>query len=123
MPQRTDPATRANRSGAHAAEARRSLAAYDIAGGPQSNQIYSDDEEEFIRAMDRFKADTKNPFPSWSEALAVLKSLGYHRRYLISSAEATSLVDDPVIWERIERGEVVDVPAGRLRRADSGSTK
>ncbi len=84
----------------------------------------SDEEWEFIRAIEQFKRDTRNPFPSWSEALAVLRGLGYHRRYLISSAEARALAgEDPLIWERIERGEVVDVPAGRIRRADPGAAR
>lgn len=40
---------------------------------------YTEAEAEFIMAMDEFKRNKKRPFPSWSEALAVLLSLGYHR--------------------------------------------
>ena len=44
-----------------------------------TEQPYSDDESEFLRAIDRYKARTGRQFPAWSEALAVLKSLGYHK--------------------------------------------
>jgi hypothetical protein len=38
---------------------------------------YSDDELEFLRAMDRYKRERRRPYPTWTEVLAVLKSLGY----------------------------------------------
>ena len=34
---------------------------------------------EFIDALDRFKKTHGKPFPSWSEVLHVLKSLGYRK--------------------------------------------
>jgi hypothetical protein len=34
---------------------------------------------EFIKAIDRFKRKTCKPFPSWSEILEILKSLGYRK--------------------------------------------
>ena len=37
------------------------------------------EEMEFIHAMEEFKRTEKQPFPSWSEALKVLKSLGYSK--------------------------------------------
>ena len=40
---------------------------------------YSDDETEFMKAMDRYKRDNRRPFPTWSEVLEVLRSLGYRR--------------------------------------------
>jgi hypothetical protein len=40
---------------------------------------YSDDEIEFMKAMDRYKRDNGRPFPAWSEVLQVLHSLGYRR--------------------------------------------
>ncbi len=125
MPQHdTAPVIHGKRGSTKGARARAALDAYGIPGGPQSLQVTSDEEWEFCQAMERFKLETKNPFPSWSEALAILKGLGYHRRHLISLAEARALTDeDPVIWERIERGEVVDIPAGRIRRADPGATR
>src|SRR4051812_15987089 len=47
---------------------------------------YSDDETEFMKAMDRYKRENRRPFPTWSEVLEVLRSLGYRR-----VAEATAL--------------------------------
>lgn len=39
-----------------------------------------DDEElEFIQAMEDFKKENSQPFPSWSEVLRVLKGLGYSK--------------------------------------------
>ena len=47
---------------------------------------YTDDETEFMKAMDRYKRENRRPFPTWSEVLEVLRSLGYRR-----VAEATDL--------------------------------
>ncbi|MEZ6194294.1 MAG: hypothetical protein R3F20_00990 [Planctomycetota bacterium] len=35
------------------------------------------DELEFIQALEDYKRRHERPFPSWSEVLHVLKSLGY----------------------------------------------
>ena len=40
---------------------------------------YNDDETEFMKAMDRYKRENRRPFPTWSEVLEVLASLGYRR--------------------------------------------
>ncbi len=40
---------------------------------------YTDDETEFMKAMDRYKRENRRPFPTWSEVLEVLYSLGYRR--------------------------------------------
>ena len=40
----------------------------------------NDDELEFIRAIEEFKRQNDQPFPSWSEVLLVLKRLGYEKR-------------------------------------------
>ncbi len=40
---------------------------------------YTDDEIGFMRAMDQYKRDNRRPFPTWSEVLEVLYSLGYRR--------------------------------------------
>ena len=44
-----------------------------------SETEYSDDEAEFIKAVDRFKREKKRPFPALSELLGVLKGLGYRK--------------------------------------------
>ena len=40
---------------------------------------YNDDETEFMKAMDRYKRENRRPFPTWSEVLEVLGSLGYRK--------------------------------------------
>jgi hypothetical protein len=47
---------------------------------------YTDDEIQFMKAMDQYKRDNRRPFPTWSEVLEVLRSMGYRR-----VAEATAL--------------------------------
>jgi hypothetical protein len=38
---------------------------------------YTDDEREFLVAMDRYKREKNRPFPTWREVLMVIKGLGY----------------------------------------------
>lgn len=40
---------------------------------------YSPDEVEFLRAIDAYKRRARRPHPTWSEVLAVLRSLGYRK--------------------------------------------
>ena len=40
---------------------------------------YSDDERDFLIAMERYKRENRRPFPTWSEVLEVLVSLGYRK--------------------------------------------
>lgn len=40
---------------------------------------YSDEEREFMLAMDRYKREKKRPFPSWREVLSVVQALGYRK--------------------------------------------
>jgi hypothetical protein len=40
---------------------------------------YTDDELEFLRAIDRYKKCGRRPHPSWREVLQVLLSLGYRK--------------------------------------------
>lgn len=47
---------------------------------------YSDEETDFMKAMDRYKRDNRRPFPTWSEVLEVLRALGYRK-----TAEPTEL--------------------------------
>jgi hypothetical protein len=48
---------------------------------------YSDEEIEFMRAMDEYKRRSGRQFPTWSEVLEVLRSIGYRK-----VAEPTELV-------------------------------
>ena len=40
---------------------------------------YSDEEIDFMKAMDLYKRSNRRPFPTWSEVLEVLRSLGYRK--------------------------------------------
>ena len=40
---------------------------------------YSDEEIEFMKSMDQYKRENRRPFPTWSEVLEVLHSLGYRK--------------------------------------------
>jgi hypothetical protein len=40
---------------------------------------YNDDEIAFMKAMDLYKRANRRPFPTWSEVLEVLHSLGYRK--------------------------------------------
>lgn len=54
------------------------------ASEPQRNASPRPDEMspdvlEFITAIDEYKRANRRPFPSWSEVLEILKTLGYSR--------------------------------------------
>jgi len=40
---------------------------------------YTREEVEFLRAIDAYKRSTGNPFPTWSQVLAIAKKLGYRK--------------------------------------------
>jgi hypothetical protein len=40
---------------------------------------YTNDEIEFMKAMDQYKRDNRRPFPTWSEVLEVMRALGYRK--------------------------------------------
>ena len=40
---------------------------------------YNGDEVAFMNAMDQYKRSNRRPFPTWSEVLEVLVSLGYRK--------------------------------------------
>jgi hypothetical protein len=46
---------------------------------PTNPDSMSEDVIEFITAVDDYKRVNQRPFPSWSEILEVVKSLGYGR--------------------------------------------
>lgn len=47
--------------------------------GPLARDEYTDEQREFLQAMDTYKRKHSRPFPSWCEVLSVVKSLGYSR--------------------------------------------
>jgi hypothetical protein len=48
----------------------------------------TDEQFEFIRAVDQYKKLNSKPFPSWTEVLEIIKTLGYRK-----VAEPCSLKD------------------------------
>lgn len=52
---------------------------------------YSDEEIIFMKAMDQYKRANHRQFPTWSEVLEVLRSLGYRK-----TEEATELPGLPL---------------------------
>jgi hypothetical protein len=53
---------------------------------------YSSEEIEFMQAMDAYKRASGRMFPTCSEVLEVIRSLGYAKLPPVSSAEASQLV-------------------------------
>jgi hypothetical protein len=45
-----------------------------------TDREYKPDEWEFLQAMEAYKASSGRKFPTWCEALEVLKSLGYRKQ-------------------------------------------
>lgn len=39
----------------------------------------SDEQFEFVMAIDRYKRKNTRPFPTWTEVLEVIKALGYRK--------------------------------------------
>jgi hypothetical protein len=46
---------------------------------------YSGEEIEFMRAMDDYKRQSGRMFPTWSEVLEVVRSLGYTKPEVVAS--------------------------------------
>jgi len=49
---------------------------------------YTGDEVEFMRAMDEYKRKSGRMFPTWSEVLEVVRSLGYQKNGLPPESSA-----------------------------------
>ena len=47
--------------------------------GPVHPDSMSSELIEFLTAIDQYKRNNQRPFPSWSEILEILKSLGYQK--------------------------------------------
>lgn len=60
---------------------------------------YTPQQQQFLQAMDRYKRENRRPFPTWSEVLAVLESLGYRQ-----VAEPTPL---PTFWRHGDGEELL----------------
>ena len=56
---------------------------------------YNNDEIEFMKAMDQYKRANRRPFPTRSEVLEVLRSLGYRKTE--EPTELPGLSTDPAL--------------------------
>src|ERR1700693_3881558 len=75
-PQREIPVAVERRSGTdrrHLGERRRQV------DPTTCEKDYNDEEIIFMKAMDQYKRANRRPFPTWSEVLEVLRSLGYRK--------------------------------------------
>ena len=66
-----------DRRASNAAEKRRTSERRRLIDPTTCERDYNDDETEFMKAMDRYKRENRRPFPTWSEVLEVMRSLGY----------------------------------------------
>jgi hypothetical protein len=76
---RNIPVATDRRRAQNAAEKRKSSERRRLIDPTTCERDYNDDETEFMKAMDRYKRENRRPFPTWSEVLEVLYSLGYRR--------------------------------------------
>lgn len=68
-----------DRRATNAAEKRRTSERRRLIDPTTCERDYSDDETDFMKAMDRYKRENRRPFPTWSEVLEVMRSLGYRK--------------------------------------------
>jgi hypothetical protein len=76
---RNIPVATDRRRATNAAEKRRTSERRRLIDPTTCERDYNDEETEFMKAMDRYKRENRRPFPTWSEVLEVLRSLGYRR--------------------------------------------
>jgi hypothetical protein len=76
---RNIPVATDRRRAQNAAEKRKSSERRRLIDPTTCERDYNDDETEFMKAMDRYKRENRRPFPTWSEVLEVLHSMGYRR--------------------------------------------
>lgn len=57
---------------------------------PEDPELLEYERLEFLKAMDKYKRKTGKTFPSWSEVLEVLRSIGW-----VSPARITAQKKDP----------------------------
>ena len=84
---RSIPVATDRRRALNAAEKRRTSERRRLIDPTTCERDYTDEETDFMKAMDRYKRDNRRPFPTWSEVLEVLYSMGYRR-----TAEPTEIL-------------------------------
>jgi hypothetical protein len=74
-----------------------------VNGHPTTSEMdYSADEMEFMNAIQAFKNKTGRNFPTWSEVLRVVRSLGYNREPDVRLFDAP--LDDDIV-DAVEASE------------------
>jgi hypothetical protein len=63
----------------NAAEKRRTSERRRLIDPTTCERDYNDDETLFMKTMERYKRENRRPFPTWSEVLEVLISMGYRK--------------------------------------------
>src|SRR6476646_6973228 len=76
---RNIPVATDRRRAANAAAKRASSERRRLIDPTTCERDYNDEETDFMKAMDRYKRENRRPFPTWSEVLEVMRSLGYRR--------------------------------------------
>ncbi len=76
---RNIPVATDRRRATNAAEKRRTSERRRLIDPTTCERDYSDDETDFMKAMDRYKRENRRPFPTWSEVLEVLRAMGYRK--------------------------------------------
>jgi hypothetical protein len=76
---RNIPVATDRRRAANAAAKRASSERRRLIDPTTCERDYNDEETAFMKAMDRYKRENRRPFPTWSEVLEVLRSLGYRK--------------------------------------------
>lgn len=99
---RNIPVATDRRRAANAAEKRKKSERRRLIDPTTCERDYTDHETDFMKAMDRYKRDNRRPFPTWSEVLEVLHSMGYRK-----VAEATDLPGA----KRTSTGELIPASA------------
>ena len=63
----------------NAAEKRRTSERRRLIDPTTCERDYNEDETLFMKTMERYKRENRRPFPTWSEVLEVLISMGYRK--------------------------------------------
>jgi hypothetical protein len=73
---------------ARASEARKTSGRRRLVDPMTCERDYSDSEREFMDAIQAYKTQNRRPFPTWSEVLEVVSSLGYTKNPEVASLQA-----------------------------------
>jgi hypothetical protein len=58
-------------------------------GNMVGEYLYTEDEWEFMKTMDRYKRENRRPYPTWLEVYRVFRSLGYTKQEAQQTAPAS----------------------------------